>query len=103
MTTSAWLEGRIAEADICRAELRRLMAEGLAGRRIEVLCGDTRKRFAAAGEALSWTAFWGWAEGEAFPATTVRQDLLADEIGGSCGEAIRALRWPFRHLAGKRA
>ena len=100
--TSEWLEVRKEQAVHCRAELRRLLQEGLAGRRFEVLMGDVQARFRAAGEGLNWATFAAWFEGTAFPASTARQGLLADEVGGPSGEAIRALRWPFAHLNGNR-
>jgi hypothetical protein len=77
-----------------RKELARLMLDGLAGRSIEGLWHQLRRRFAKDGHSLSWRTFEQWLAGETFPANGFRQDMLAEVVGGACGDAIRALPAP---------
>lgn len=77
-----------------RAELRRLILDGLLGRPTAQLWQQASKLFAEHGEALSYWAFWSWLQGKAFPASRKRQDLIGDAVGGPCGAAIKALQGP---------
>jgi hypothetical protein len=75
-----------------RAELGRLILAGLNGRSLLQLFAEVRRVFKAADQrAPAWDTFTSWVAGECFPQTQLRQDLLGDAVGGSCGVAIKLL------------
>ena len=77
-----------------RRELSRLILDGLKGRSLMQLYAQLKARFAERKEALSLACFYRWVNGEAFPASRHRQIVLAEVIGGPCGEAIKHLPGP---------
>lgn len=77
-----------------RSELSRLILDGLMGRTQAQLWKQLQKALAEHGDKVSWQTFSHWITGTTFPATWERQIILADVVGGPCGEAIAKLQAP---------
>lgn len=77
-----------------RRELSRLILDGLMGRTLKQLYQQMRDAFLLAGESVSLSAFDSWVGGLKFPANRHRQLLIAQVVGGACGEAISKLPGP---------
>lgn len=77
-----------------RQELSRLIQGGRAGRSLKQLFQQLVAAFHKAGQELSAETFYQWTSGSRFPANRLRQELLAEVIGGPCGEAIKRLPSP---------
>lgn len=77
-----------------RQELARLIQGGLMGRTLKKLFVQLVAAFHKAGQELSVETFYSWTGGARFPANRLRQELLAEVVGGPCGEAIKRLPSP---------
>jgi hypothetical protein len=71
-----------------RKEVSRLIFDGLMGRTVMQLFHELEKRFAERSEMISDSTFYRWLAGESFPASLHRKKILAEVLGGPCGEAI---------------
>jgi hypothetical protein len=77
-----------------RKEISRLIYDGLMGRTVMQLFHELEKRFAERSEMISDSTFYRWLAGESFPASLHRKKILAEVLGGPCGEAILKLGAP---------